>query len=217
MDQSGFVNKIYNSVKIHDDIQDTWKYLRLPNIGDLKNSISNIDHQGWLKCDGRSLNRVEYRFLFEMVGTAFGNDDDETFKLPDSRGRVIGTIGAGSGLTVRTLGEVVGEENHTLTVNQLPPHSHTGTTDLNGSHTHSSNANGGQGGAGLAIADGSNTGNDVDSSPNELNLWTLPQALVINSNGAHTHTFTTNTTGSGLAFNVMQPTLFIGNVFIFAK
>ena len=49
--------------------------------GDLKYSVQSSDHNGWLKCDGRSLNRVTYAKLFEVIGTAFGNDDSLTFKL----------------------------------------------------------------------------------------------------------------------------------------
>lgn len=71
--------------------------------GDLKYSVQSTDHNGWLKCDGRSLNRVTYAKLFSVVGTSFGNDDGVTFKLPDCRGRVLGTIGNGSGLTARLL------------------------------------------------------------------------------------------------------------------
>jgi microcystin-dependent protein len=185
-------------------------------VGDIKHSVRNTDHIGWLICDGRSLSRTEYADLFSVIGTAFGSASGTTFNLPNCRGRVVGTVGTGSGLTARSLGDVVGAETHTMTTNQMPSHSHTGTTDSSGTHTHTSNANGGQGGVGLVTADGSNTERDVDSSQGELNLWTLPQALVIDSSGAHTHTFTTGTTGNGQAFNIMQPTIFMGNAFIFS-
>uniref|UniRef100_A0A6C0DW18 Phage tail collar domain-containing protein n=1 Tax=viral metagenome TaxID=1070528 RepID=A0A6C0DW18_9ZZZZ len=93
--------------------------------GDLKYSVQSSDHNGWLKCDGRSLSRTLYAKLFEVIGTAFGNDDSETFKLPDCRGRVLGTIGTGAGLTARSLGAMVGAETHTLTVGEIPSHTHT--------------------------------------------------------------------------------------------
>ena len=68
------------------------------HLGDLKWSINNNDHEFWLKCDGRSLSRLRYPTLFELIGITYGNDDSVTFKLPDCRGRVIGCIGNGSGL-----------------------------------------------------------------------------------------------------------------------
>ena len=103
-----------------------------------------------------------------------------------------------------------------MTVNEMPTHTHTGTTSSNGTHTHTHNANGGQDGLGLVTANGLNTETGVDSSLGELNLWTTPSALSIDNSGEHTHTFTTNSSGNSQAFNIMQPTVFIGYVFIFA-
>lgn len=207
---------------------------RFNNIGDIKMSIQSSDFYGWLKCDGRSLSRTIYPDLFAIIGTTFGSTDGNSFNLPDCRGRVIGTIGQGTGLTNRTFGSTTGEESHTLTINEMPSHNHNitdnghthnGTTSSSGDHTHTSNANGGQGGLGLVTANGSNTETDVDSSGGELNLWTTPYALTIDSSGSHTHSFTTgssitgisiNNNGGGNSFNVMQPTIFLGNVFIYS-
>lgn len=159
--------------------------------GDLKYSVQSSDHNGWLKCDGRSLNRVLYAKLFEVIGTAFGSDDSETFKLPDCRGRVLGTIGSGTGLTPRSLGVSVGAETHTLTVSEMP------------SHTHTSNAVGGT--LGLMTSNGANTASGgLDTTAGEPNLYATPAALTINN------------AGGGGAHNNMQPTIFISNIFIFA-
>ena len=77
----------------------------------------------------------------------------------------------------------------------------------------------------MAVADGTNTVTATDTSPNELNVWTTPTALVINSadnhahaitaDGSHTHAITVYANGGGQAHNNMQPTLFGGNMFIF--
>lgn len=56
------------------------------NLGDLKWSIQSGDHEYWLKCDGRSLDKVRYSALFDLIGTTYGSDNSETFKLPDCRG-----------------------------------------------------------------------------------------------------------------------------------
>jgi microcystin-dependent protein len=106
-------------------------------------------------------------------------------------------------LSTQNLGSVGGEENHTLSTNEIPTHTHSGTTTEGGSHTHSSNATGGT--YGLAYSDGGNTVTSADNTPNELNVWTSPVALTINSDGNHTHTFTTDNNGSGNSHNNMQP------------
>ena len=71
--------------------------------GDLKYSVQSDDHNGWLKCDGRSVSRAIHAKLFAVIGTSFGSQSPTTFTLPDCRGRVLGVIGSGTGLTNRTL------------------------------------------------------------------------------------------------------------------
>ena len=206
------------------------------HVGEYKMSSRSIDYKGWLLCDGRSLQRSDYPELFEIIGTSFGSVDADTFNLPDFRGRAIGIVGHGPGLTNRPMGTSIGSETHTLTSSEMPSHTHTATTSTagahnhggvtgsDGTHTHTSNATGGT--VGLATADGTNTVVEADASPNELNVWTTPTSLTINSAGAHTHTIasggdhthtvTVNSTGSGLAHNNMQPTLFGCHMFIYA-
>jgi microcystin-dependent protein len=186
------------------------------HIGEYKMSTRSDDFGGWLICDGRSLDRTTYSELYAVIGTSFGSSCGNTFRLPDARGRGVGMVGHGAGLTNRTLGDVLGEETHTLTTTEMPSHTHTGTTSANGAHSHTTNAIGGQGAPGLAVADGTNTVVDVDGSSGELNVWTTPVALVIGSNTNHTHTFTSDATGSGGSHNNMQPTVFGANLFIFA-
>ena len=185
-------------------------------VGDYKWSAHNADFLGWMLCDGRTLDRITYNQLYAIIGTSFGSTSSTNFKLPDCRGKVAGATGQGLGLTNRAIGETAGAETQTLAVENLPSHSHTGTTQSSGTHSHTTNANGGQGGLGLAIADGTKTVINTDESNGELNVWTLPRALTINQDGAHTHEFTTNATGGGGAFNIMQPTIFLGNVFIYS-
>ncbi len=101
-------------------------------IGDYKYSARSNDHLGWLKCNGRSVNIDDFPSLYEVIGTAFGSEDEGVFSLPDFRCRVPGIIGTGAGLTNRDLGDDVGEETHTLTVNEMPDHNHGGTTGTAG-------------------------------------------------------------------------------------
>jgi microcystin-dependent protein len=80
---------------------------------------------GWLVCDGSPQSPTTYAALFAAIGTVYGGDGVTAFNLPDRRGRVVVGVGTGSGLTARALGDQFGEETHTLTVAEMPSHSHT--------------------------------------------------------------------------------------------
>ena len=85
---------------------------------------------GWLLCNGAAVSRATYADLFTVLGTTFGvGDGSTTFNLPDLRGRMAVGAGAGSGLTARTLAATGGEEQHALTIGELPSHAHTITHD----------------------------------------------------------------------------------------
>lgn len=198
-EKSKNLSEIYYSVKVHDQKNNTWRHLKLLELGDLKYSVQNGDHNGWFKCDGRAVSRQEYADLFNIIGTSFGvGDGSTTFNLPDTRGRVLGSIGSGSGLSVRTLGQNVGSETHTLTVGEIPSHSHS-ITDPGHSHSYINNTN--------------DQGTDnVLSSENAAD-----NADLNSTTGTSTTGITVNSTGGGGAHNNMQPTTFIGNVFIFGK
>jgi len=199
-----------------------------PAVGDTKISVIASDHNGWLICDGRELPIADYRGLFSVIGYQFGGEGS-IFKLPDPAGRVPGIAGSADDLTQRNIGDIVGEETHTLDISEIPQHNHTNSSNATGisinsagEHSHTSNAVGGQGNLGLVTADGSDTVTSIDQSTGELNVWTTPYALTINSDGSHshpitdpTHTHTISNTGGSQPHNNMQPTMFIGNLFIY--
>ena len=196
--QSKRIAKIFGNVKVYHKSVDNWVFLRPTEIGDIKYSINQQDHNGWMICDGRSLSRTEYSDLFAIIGTSFGSNNSTTFKLPDNRGRVMGGIGQASGLTNRHLGDSVGEETHTLTISEMPSHSHT-INDPGHSHSYVNNVN--------------------DQSVNTLTTQNdaADQADITQSTGTSTTGITINATGGGNSHNNMQPTLFIGNTFVFGK
>lgn len=180
-----------------------------PSVGDTKISMQNVDHANWLLCDGRSIDKNIYNLLYQVIGTSYGGAN-MSFNLPNPKGRVLGVVGSGPGLTARENGDSVGEENHLLTEPELP--SMTKTTITNSGHIHTHNANGESPGYGLIYRNGTNTANNVDNSANEPNVYATPGALVLNTENAHTHTIQI---GSGQVHNNMQPTMFVGNMFIY--
>jgi microcystin-dependent protein len=84
----------------------------------------NFAPRGWAFCDGQLLAVSQNDALFSLLGTIYGGDGRTTFGLPDLRGRIPIHAGTGPGLSQRRLGANGGAESVTLTVNQLPSHTH---------------------------------------------------------------------------------------------
>ncbi|OQP55903.1 hypothetical protein A4H97_20140 [Niastella yeongjuensis] len=94
-------------------------------IGEIKLFAGNFAPAGWVFCDGRSLNPGDYDNLFQLIGTTYGGDGINDFKVPDLQSRAPIGAGQGVGLPNYNLGETGGTETNTLTVNNLPTHTHT--------------------------------------------------------------------------------------------
>jgi microcystin-dependent protein len=95
-----------------------------PYVGELRLFAGNFAPSGWLVCWGQLVPISEYETLFNLIGTTYGGDGQETFALPDLRGRV--PVHQGNGYV---LGETGGVEEVTLTVLQIPGHSHALVAD----------------------------------------------------------------------------------------
>ena len=107
----------------------------------------NFAPRGWAFCDGQLLPINQNQSLYSLLGTTYGGDGRVTFGLPDLRGRVPIHMGNSNtpGSTFHSLGQRSGEENHTLSENELPAHSHSlpasGDSATSGSLTNPPNAN----------------------------------------------------------------------------
>lgn len=95
-----------------------------PFIGEIKLFAGNFAPLGWATCSGQLLSIAQESALFALIGTTYGGDGITTFGLPDLRGRAIIGQGTGPGLSSYTVGQATGAETVTLTVNQIPSHSH---------------------------------------------------------------------------------------------
>lgn len=90
-----------------------------PYVGEIRMFAGNFAPAGWMFCAGQLLPISENETLFQLIGTTYGGDGQVTFQLPDLRGRI--PLHQGNGLILAQTG---GTEEVTLTVNQIPAHSH---------------------------------------------------------------------------------------------
>ena len=114
---------------------------------------------GWLLCDGRAVSRTEYASLFETIGTSYGfGNSSTTFNLPDLRGRFpLGQDDMGGSSADRAtnaqadlLNGSAGEENHTLTIAEMPAHTHSANFRYNGRYASTGSVMGHGGATGSA-------------------------------------------------------------------
>jgi len=125
--------------------------------------------KGWALTNGQLLPINQNQALFSLLGTTFGGDGRVNFALPDLRGRAPMHVGSG-----HTLGEKGGEQAHTLSIAELPTHTHV----VNGS-TPTGNLNNGSANV-FAVSQA-----PVYSGP--LNLTTLIPASITNVGGSQAH------------------------------
>jgi microcystin-dependent protein len=86
--------------------------------------------RNWALCQGQTMAIQQYTALFSLVGTTYGGNGHTTFNLPDLRGRMPVGVGAGPGLPNYSLGQAGGTPNNTLTVANLPAHTHALTGSI---------------------------------------------------------------------------------------
>ena len=178
---------------------------------------------GWLICDGALVSRATYPNLFSAIGTTFGaGDGSTTFGLPDTRGKI--PVAKHSSGTFVNLGGTGGEENHLLTVSEMPSHNHggatgnnsasvSGSTDVQGSHTHMSR-------------NGQNLVVDGAGGDNAGHLWgtagtTAYSDIGTNAAGSHSHNVSGTASshghsisaqGGGTSHNNMPPYIVLNHI-----
>ena len=95
-----------------------------PYVGEIRMFAGNFPPNGWMFCEGQTLPIAENEVLFQLIGTTYGGDGEETFNLPNLASRVPIHMGTGPDGTTYQLGEMAGTEQETLTTNQIPTHTH---------------------------------------------------------------------------------------------
>ncbi|MCL1122218.1 tail fiber protein [Shewanella seohaensis] len=104
-----------------------------PFIGQISMFAGNFAPRGWAFCNGQLLSVSQHTALFSILGTTYGGNGQTTFALPNLQGRVPVHIGQSLDTSNYMLGEAGGVESVTLTINQMPAHSHQVTKAGSGS------------------------------------------------------------------------------------
>jgi microcystin-dependent protein len=105
-------------------------------VGEIKIFAGNFAPAGWMFCEGQLLPISENEPLFILIGTTYGGDGQSTFALPDLRGRL--PVHQTTGFV---LGQTGGVEEVTLTVNQIPAHTHGLIASTNNASTANAQGN----------------------------------------------------------------------------
>ena len=95
-----------------------------PYVGEIRMFAGNFAPNGWMFCEGQTLPISENEVLFQLIGTTYGGDGEETFNLPNLASRVPIHMGTGPDGTTYQIGEMAGTEQETLTIQQIPNHTH---------------------------------------------------------------------------------------------
>ncbi|MCP4361480.1 MAG: phage tail protein [Chloroflexi bacterium] len=164
----------------------------------------NFAPRGWALCDGQLLPISQYSAVFSLLGTTYGGDGRTTFGLPDMRGRVPVHPGTGPGLTPRRLGESSGTEHNTLSVNQMPSHTHATTTTATTSVPASTNS----GTKELPAAGDFLAAGNVSGRPEaQIYIEAANAGTTVDLSAGATVNVTVVNTGNGQQVNNMQPWL----------
>jgi microcystin-dependent protein len=141
-----------------------------PFLSEIRMMSFGFAPKGWALCNGQLLPINQNQPLFSLLGTTYGGDGRVNFGLPNLQGRTPMHTGNG-----HTLGQLGGEQNHTLSISEIPTHIHNAVASST---------------AGSVREPGANLlGN---SAPNNLygpaqNLTALRATTVGNTGGSQAH------------------------------
>jgi microcystin-dependent protein len=102
-----------------------------PYVGEIRMFAGSFAPNGWMLCQGQTLAISENDVLFQLIGTTYGGDGQETFNLPDLQSRVPIHMGTAKSGTTYQIGETGGVETVTLSTQQIPIHTHAPVASAN--------------------------------------------------------------------------------------
>jgi microcystin-dependent protein len=166
-------------------------------LGEISMFAGNFAPRGWAFCHGQILSINQNQSLYSLLGTTYGGDGRTTFALPDLRGRVAIHEGQGNGMTNRRWGQKLGTQTETLTIAQMPSHSHPATSTT---ETAVSTSPG---------EEGVGNGQHLTSHFNAFNAAATDDKTL---GGSGSTTTTTGNTGGNQAHTNMQPSIAINYI-----
>ncbi len=157
--------------------------------------------RGWATCSGQTMSIAQYNALFALLGVTYGGNGQTTFMLPDLRGRTPISYGQGPGLSSYAQGQVGGSENASLTVNNMPAHTHPATAAVQvqvaGTPTGADNT---------PTATNSFLGGSQSGGPTAANIWSTALNGPVTMGGT-SGTVTVGTAGGSQPVGLMNPFL----------
>jgi len=215
----------YNSIPTNSPKGSSFQGLQssITPIGVIRFFAGSVVPNGWLLCNGSAVSRKAYGDLFKVIGTTYGSgNSNDTFTLPDMRGRIPICAGTGTSLTTRTLGSNVGAETATLSEANMASHTHTATVGtqtanhthsgtsgtVSADHTHGWGRNVGSSGS-YGLRDGA--GRSANGTPNTqaANSDHTHATTTGTESANHNHTVTNSSTGGGTAFGIIPPAIVV--------
>ena len=167
-------------------------------IGDYKISLQSISHDNWLLCDGSFIDKTIYYELFNIIGYTFGNDINNvlSFKLPNPKDTVLGISGS-----IHSISTQIGEESIILNVDNIPKHDHFIATSYNSSGYYDE----------INYPYLAQTG-----TYNSGLLTEMDDRYELRAQTYEPNIFKSSSVGNSTGLNIIQPTTFIGNLFIYS-
>jgi microcystin-dependent protein len=199
----------YQIKLLFNHLKKTKKTMQDGTLGEIRMFGGNFAPQYWAYCQGQSMSISVNTALFSILGTIYGGDGQQTFNLPDLRGRV--PVGTGQGVNTDNvvLGAKSGNNNVALTTTNMPAHTHAATISpltakLNAATTNASIATP-TAGSSLATP-GSLSGRTFTPS---LGYDTAAPSVGLNANSVTISggSIQVGISGSGLPFSIMPPYL----------
>lgn len=187
-------------------------YAESPAAGDIEMTLADTAPYGWALMQGQLLGNAAVAYPALWANASPSLRSGTSLRIPDLRGRAAIGAGLGTGLTLRNLGDALGDEAVALTTAQLAAHSHTGNTggaDRSLNHTHRT--------SGAHVAGNNPVGNEVSfeihspGGPQEHESGTVHSRSdpTASTSLSHIHPFTTAAAGSGQAHPNMQPSVVV--------
>jgi microcystin-dependent protein len=162
-------------------------------IGEIRLFAGNFAPKDWALCSGQILAIAQNTALFSILGTTYGGNGTTNFQLPNFNASVVMGAGQGPGLTNRIIGETGGAVLNTLSMNEMPPHTHTAQGTVNPA-------------ASSAGGQTSPANNFPATAPSGSNIYGNPATANVLM-GQNQVSVTLSPSGNGQAFGNRQPYL----------